>query len=150
MDQLGSLRNLIPYLQDSLRVVQTVGAGRDRIRFTLDPLAEYLAALHKMEGLAHDEDGWRELIARTDDAPGESEAIRGFLLALHDCCVTCGADVGVPRFVVTELANRVAEKSGIHHLGAESESGAATAAWPTLLSMMRVLGIHGPDRGSFA
>ena len=128
MDRLGPLRNLITYLQGSLRVVQTVGAGQDRIRFTLDPLAEYLAALHKMEGLAHDEDGWRELIARADDSPGESEAIRGFLLALHDCCVTRGADVGVPRFVVTELANRVAEKSRIHHFGAEPESGAATAA----------------------
>ncbi len=56
-----------------------------------------------------------------DDAPGGNEAIRGFLLALHDCCVTRGADVGVPRSVVTELANRAAEKLRIQHLRVEPE-----------------------------
>jgi hypothetical protein len=127
LDKLGTRQDLIAYLEERLRVVQIVGAGRDRIRFTLDPLAEYLAALHKMEELAHDEDAWRELIARIDDAPGESEAIRGLLLALHDCCVTVGADVGVPRFVVTELANRMAEKSRKHPPEAEPETGKAAA-----------------------
>jgi HEAT repeat protein len=114
IDKLGTRQNLITYLQDSLRVVQIVGVGRDYIRFTLDPLAEYVAALHKMEELAHDQDGWHELLARADHACGESAAIRGFLLALHDCCVTQGVDIGVPRFVVKELANRVAEKPRIH------------------------------------
>jgi hypothetical protein len=127
-DRLGTSRDLIVHLEERLRVVQIVGAGRDRIRFTLDPLAEYLAALHEMEQLARDEDAWRGLIARTDGAPGESEAIRGFLLALHDCCATLGADVGVPRFVVMELANRVAEKSRKHPPGTEPETRAATAA----------------------
>ena len=81
-----------------------------------------------MEALGHDKDGWRELIDRTDDAPGEVEAIRGFLLALHDCCVSLGADAGVPGFVVTELANRLAEKSRKQPPESEPEAEAATAA----------------------
>jgi HEAT repeat protein len=93
----------LKFLEGSLRLVQTVGAGRDRIRFTLDPLAEYLAALKVMEDLAQDEQGWRHFLARAASAPGAPEAIRGFLLAVRDCCLVKGGEVGVPNFVSGEL-----------------------------------------------
>jgi len=128
IEKLGPRENIIAYLHDSLRIVQVVGAGRDRIRFTLDPLAEYLAALYKMEQLAADENGWREFVARIDSFSGQSEAIRGFLLALLDCSVTRGKDVGVPGWVITQITNRVEEKTRIHPAGGEHELGAVTAA----------------------
>jgi HEAT repeat protein len=49
-DMLAALRweqdaeALLSYLENRLRLIQTVGAGRNQIRFALDPLAEYLPA----------------------------------------------------------------------------------------------------------
>ena len=106
-NKLGENRNVVSYLEDHLRVVQTTGAGRDRIRFTLDPLAEYLAALQLLEDLKGDEEGWRRFLAHTDATRGEPQAIRGFLAAVQDCCLTKGVEVGVPRFVPSELTTRV-------------------------------------------
>jgi HEAT repeat protein len=40
---------MLTYLENQLRLIQTWGAGRDHIRFMLDPLAEYLAGLHVLD-----------------------------------------------------------------------------------------------------
>jgi hypothetical protein len=94
----------LAYLEGNLRVVQTIGAGRDRIRFTLDPLAEYLAALQVMENSGEDEQSWCKLLAET--ACVDFETIKGFLLALIDCCQTKGNDVKVPNSVLRELVRQ--------------------------------------------
>jgi len=105
--QTVTVEDQLKFLEGSLRLVQTVGAGRDRIRFTLDPLAEYLAALKVMEDLAENEQGWRKFLTETDLAPGAPEAIKGFLLAVRDCCLVKGAELGIPDFVSGELGQRV-------------------------------------------
>jgi len=40
---------MLTYLENRLRLIQTWGAGRNEICFTLDPLAEYLAGLHVLD-----------------------------------------------------------------------------------------------------
>jgi HEAT repeat protein len=94
----------LKYLEERLRLVQTVGAGRDQMRFALDPLAEYLAGLHLVEQYRADEEPWREFLARAQSMPGAPEVIRSFLLAVRDCCMAKGSEAKVPDFVPIALA----------------------------------------------
>ena len=52
----------LSYLEKRLHLIQTVGTAENRIRFTLDPLAEYLAALHLVDTLGADEPGWKDFL----------------------------------------------------------------------------------------
>lgn len=93
----------LKYLENRLRLIQTVGPAQDQIRFTLDPLAEYLAGLQLLELNGDKEEAWREFldkaIAKTDAQGGT----QGLFLAVRDCCVAYGRDAKVPNFVVEEL-----------------------------------------------
>ena len=93
---------MITYLNEDLRLLQITGAGLDRVSFTLDPLAEYLAAIYLLEANKSEEDPWRKFLAKAA-ATVSSGSSSGFLRALRDCCVSKGADNQVPSFVVDEL-----------------------------------------------
>jgi len=98
---------LLKYLENRLRLIQTVGAGRDRIRFSLDTLAEYLAGLYLVDRYVDDETAWRDFIHYADGLAGAPESIQGFLLAVRDCCLTArGIEARVPDFVAEELGTR--------------------------------------------
>ncbi|MBA3242759.1 MAG: HEAT repeat domain-containing protein [Acidobacteria bacterium] len=97
---------LVTYLEERLRVLQTVGAGRDHIRFALDPLAEYLAGMHLVYENGEDEQAWRYFLARIDEQGGELEDIKAFLLAVRDCCFAKGEIVQGLRVVADELSKR--------------------------------------------
>jgi HEAT repeat protein len=97
---------LLDYLEEKLKVVQTLGVGRDRIRFALDPLAEYLAGLHLVAENGEDEDAWRSFLAKVDEQEGAPEDIKGFLLALRDCCLAKAEGPEGLRKVADELAQR--------------------------------------------
>jgi len=96
----------LEYMERDLHLVETIGAARDRIRFALDPLAEYMAAFEVLERYGDDEDAWREFLARADAAQGAPESIKGFLLAVRDCCQAKGTELNVPSFVAVELVKR--------------------------------------------
>jgi len=96
----------VKYLEKNLRLVQVIGEGRDRVKFALDPLAEYLAGLYLVEHDRDNEQRWREFLAKADAVPGAPEAIKGFLLAVRDCCLEKSADLTVASFVADELAKR--------------------------------------------
>ena len=74
------------------------------IRFSLDPLAEYLAALYLVEWCGKIEDMWKEFFENAEKQSGAPEAIRGFLLAVRDCCDVKGNGFGVPEEVNDALA----------------------------------------------
>ncbi|MGH8547101.1 MAG: hypothetical protein ACRERU_00560 [Methylococcales bacterium] len=57
-------------LEKRLQLIQTVGPGKDRIRFTLDPLAEYLAGLYLLEKYHSNSESWRGFLAQADKMPG--------------------------------------------------------------------------------
>jgi HEAT repeat protein len=80
-------RRVVSYLEERMRILQTVKPQEDRVRFTLDPVAEYLAALYKTGQLGGDARAWRRFLSNVDDAQGEPEATRGFVRAMHDCCL---------------------------------------------------------------
>jgi hypothetical protein len=96
----------VNYLERNLRLVQMVGVGRDKVKFALDPLAEYLAGLYVVEHYGGNEQLWRDFLAKADSAHGTPGAIKGFLLAVRDCCLTPDAERNVPSFVAIELGSR--------------------------------------------
>jgi hypothetical protein len=100
------------YLEDSLRLAQTVGVARDRVKLGLDPLAEYLAGLWVIENYGDDERLWRDLLAGAEAVPGSPETIKGFLTATLDCCLSKGSEAKVPTFVTSVLSERVKHASG--------------------------------------
>ncbi|NEU72804.1 NACHT domain-containing protein [Hassallia byssoidea VB512170] len=93
----------LKYLEDRLRLIQTIGAAQDQIRFALDPLAEYLAALHLIDFYGKDSQLWQEFLQQAEAIPGSPDSIKGFLLALRDCCLIKGKQANVPNFVAEEL-----------------------------------------------
>jgi HEAT repeat protein len=94
----------LDYLERRLRLIETAEPERDRVRFTLDPVAEYLAGLHIVE--RYGAEAWWGFLDRADAMPGGLEAVRGFLLAVRDCCLAKEGEVTVPEFVTDELAAR--------------------------------------------
>jgi len=100
-------KTTLEYMEDKLHLVETIGAARDRVRFALDPLAEYMAGLQVLETNASNRDAWREFLAQADAMPGAPEGVKGFLLAVRDCCQSPkGAELQVLEFVADELGER--------------------------------------------
>lgn len=98
---------LLEYMERKLEIIQTVGALQDRIRFALDPLSEYLASLYLVSEYGKGEESWREFLATAERQEGAPEAIKGFLLALRDCCLCKKTDYEIPGFVAEELEKQV-------------------------------------------
>ena len=74
----------IKYLEEKLRIIQTKGVAHDQIHFALDPVAEYLAALHLLDINGNDESKWQDFL-NIADSQNSPEGIKGFMLAVKDC-----------------------------------------------------------------
>jgi hypothetical protein len=98
----------LKYMQDRLRLIQPVPPALNRVRLILDPLAEYLAAMHVVATNAEDEGAWRRFMTEADSKNGAPEAIQGFLLAIRDCCLAESDHLQIPDFVLAALTQRVA------------------------------------------
>jgi hypothetical protein len=96
----------LKYLEDRLCLIQVIQPSQARIRFLLDPLAEYLAGLHLMDVHNGNESSWREFLDQADSIPGALEAIKAFLLAVRDCSLAKGKEAKIPAFVEQELGKR--------------------------------------------
>ena len=101
-----STEDRLDYLINRLRVIQVTGAAENRIRFVLDPLAEYLAGLQVVEENQGrgTKQKWERFLREADRMEGAPDAIRGFLLAVRDCCLASTGEV--PAFVPDELGRR--------------------------------------------
>ena len=88
----------LKYLEQRLHLIQIVGPAQDRLRFALDPIAEYLAALHLLDLYRDNDSQWWEWLKHLDTTP------KGFLIALRDCCQVKGQEAKVPDFVLEKLA----------------------------------------------
>ncbi len=102
-----NLLEKIAYCTHELGLLQTVELTGPTFRFTFDPVAEYLGALHLVKRLSSDESAWRECLAEMNRKPGSPSAIRSFLQALHDCVRVKGQAAGVPRWIDSELARLI-------------------------------------------
>ncbi|WP_448272457.1 hypothetical protein [Nostoc sp. DSM 114160] len=71
-----------------MHLIQTIGSAKDRIRFCLDPLAEYLAGWYLIELYGNNDGKWRShFFKKADDLvkTGRQDTIKGLLLAVRDC-----------------------------------------------------------------
>jgi HEAT repeat protein len=78
----------LDYLENSLHLIQTIGSAKDKIKFCLDPLAEYLAGLYLVDMYEGNESKWRShFLKKADDLvkSNHQDAIKGFLIAVVDC-----------------------------------------------------------------
>jgi HEAT repeat protein len=98
------------YLETRLRLVEIAEPDQDRVRFLLDPLAEYLAALHEVEVNGTDPALWKAFLLRADSMPGAPDTIQGFLLALKDCCAVPEVRAVLPPFIELELSERTNQR----------------------------------------
>jgi HEAT repeat protein len=94
----------LEYLEEQLKIIRTAEPARDRVSFTLDPLAEYLAALHLVNKNRADVGFWRGFAAQAAAAQAESQAIKGFLLAVRECCLVRKAPAAVVELLDEQLA----------------------------------------------
>jgi len=113
----------IKYLEDRLRLVETVGAGRDWLKMTLDPLAEYLAALYLVDLYGDDHLAWQGFFDKVDAEPGAPVSIKGFLLALQDCWRAKQSEEQFSNFFPEELAKRGVEPQFVKVRTTEMSSG---------------------------
>ncbi|MEC4816870.1 MAG: HEAT repeat domain-containing protein [Scytonema sp. PMC 1069.18] len=98
--------NRLKYLEERLHLIQTIGPAQDQIRFALDPLAEYLAALHVMERFRHNEQLWQQFKQKATSFSEGPDSIKGFLLALHDCLVAQRLETSMRDFLEESLGEQ--------------------------------------------
>lgn len=99
---LEQRRALLGYLVD-LQLLHQSAVHTGELRFPLDPLADYLAALRQLELLEAEpvaaRNLWDVFLGELAQRPVEDrELMRGFLLALRDCCqeLSKGRDLAMP------------------------------------------------------
>lgn len=93
----------LKYLEERLFLIRMVRPANQRLRVSLDPLAEYLAGLYLVEQYRNDAEAWRKFLAEAREKLITLEEIRGFLLAVRECCLVKAAETKVPNFVTEEL-----------------------------------------------
>lgn len=98
-----NVKQRLKYLEDRLALILTVPPTKAKFRFKLDPLAEYLAGLYLIELYNKDEQAWQSFLSEARNKPSILQEIRGFLLAVRDCCVARAKELKIPCFVVREL-----------------------------------------------
>jgi HEAT repeat protein len=91
------------YLEKNLNLIQTSGAEQNKIRFALDPLAEYLAAMHLLELCQKNQYLWKEFWHQQKAVQDTSESMTGFLLALQDCYQALSKEANIPQYISEEL-----------------------------------------------
>ncbi len=107
IDALGAdnPESRIKYLEDKLRIIQTKGVAHDQIHFALDPVAEYLAALHLLDINGKDESKWQDFL-KVADSQNSPEGIKGFMLAVKDCYLDRIPGAKDTDFLPQEIASR--------------------------------------------
>ena len=107
IDALGeeNAESRLKYLEDKLRIIQTKGVAHDQIHFALDPVAEYLAALHLLDINGKEESKWQDFL-KVADSQNSPEAIKGFLLAVKDCYLDKSPGAKDTDFLPQEITSR--------------------------------------------
>ena len=94
----------LEHMEHKLGLIRRVGMSRERVRFSLEPLAEYLACLHVIDVFGDDDERWNDLLTRLEQETDE----KGFINAMEDCSQT-SYGISIPGFV----RDRIEKMSGI-------------------------------------
>jgi len=108
LDALGntpSAPDLLEYLEKRLRLIRTIPPKETYFQFELDPLAEYLAGMKTVQENLGNMEEWGRFLEKADAMTGAPKSIKGFLLAVRDCCLVM-EEAHVPDSVPDELGKR--------------------------------------------
>ena len=88
LDELGEddATNRLARLETTLGILRTEGASHDKVRYGLDPLGEYLAALHITERYKRNSGHWRAFVQKASKMKSDSPSVSEFVAAVKDCC----------------------------------------------------------------
>lgn len=79
----------LSFLTQQLRLIQIVGVAKDQIRFALDPVAEYLAAMYFLTLALDAPKEWTGHVARLDAVnQAKNPGTASFINAIRDTCDT--------------------------------------------------------------
>jgi HEAT repeat protein len=108
LNKLGGedAKTRLAYLENSLQVIQTNDLSEERLRFSLDPLAEYLAGLYLVKKYGDNEQLWSDFFIRIDAQSSALETTKGFLRVLLDCYLAKVKEYNLPDFLLQELKQR--------------------------------------------
>lgn len=99
---------MVAHLEDRLIIIQSAGADHEWIRFTIDPLAEYLAGFHLKSVYKNDNNKWSKLLAEVEAQGASKGESAGFLRALRDCCLAKDEEK-----TPSDLPERIASLAGL-------------------------------------
>jgi energy-coupling factor transporter ATP-binding protein EcfA2 len=94
--QSSGRADIIRRLIDNSVLEERTYGGTSFLRFSFDPVAEYLAALYWLNRLRGNEDGWKTWLKELKETPGFPDEMQGFLGALEDCMVSYRTQFLVP------------------------------------------------------
>ncbi len=93
----------LAYVHDRLSLTVTIDPPGDALRLRLDPLAEFLAALHISETYASDAEDWFALFDSIRGQPPERPANGGFIRALASACSHYRDELRLPEYVLDSV-----------------------------------------------
>jgi len=109
------------YLEHRLFLIQTVGVSQDQVRFSLEPLAEYLAALYLIEVYDSSESQWLNFVQIAETKLGKLSKTSGFLDAVRDCCLNKCSESIKKNIILTQLNNCSGPESAVNLLTIANE-----------------------------
>ena len=104
------LENKLHYLDKKLGVIRYTGESMRRLRISLDPLAEYLAALHLLNLYRDNEVLWSQFVESAQSMSKSGVTIEGFLIAVIDCILAEGEEYGVSEIIFKKLQSLIPRK----------------------------------------
>ncbi|HKV40084.1 MAG TPA: hypothetical protein VJX67_12795, partial [Blastocatellia bacterium] len=102
-DKLDPLQRLI----DNGVVREKTRGAFYRVRFELDPIAEFLSAAAWVEECGSNESLWADLFSRIDAQDGSRGSPKGFLQALLESCVSKEANWGLRDQAIADISRRL-------------------------------------------
>ncbi|TCI03175.1 hypothetical protein EZV61_09830 [Corallincola luteus] len=74
----------VNYMENRLKVIQTIKPAKDAVLFVLDPMAEYFAAMYLVQDMGETTDKWLAFLDTLEQPENSITQISGFLNALKD------------------------------------------------------------------
>ncbi len=107
-DALGGEKGekILTYFHEKLHLIKP--GESETIKFVFDTVAEYLAGLYLVEFYKEDKEKWDTFLKTIDSDPDKNQEIKGFLLAVRECCITKGG-----KEIHSYVADKLGELAGL-------------------------------------
>lgn len=105
LSQQDNGEKCLEYIRDRLKLIEDTSFDQ-KIKFKIDPLAEYLAADHLVKQNRDNQGKWHSFFEHISFSAQSPQNIKGFLLAVLDCC-KINEELNVPESVITKLTGLI-------------------------------------------